>query len=562
MQDTHYIWQILAGVGVFLIGIRMLESGLKQLMGRPFKLFLQKHTGNPIKAIAGGTIVTSLLQSSSAVNFMVLAFVSTGVLTMQNAFAVIMGNNLGSTVSGWIIATIGFKFEIEAFAFPIIGLAGIVWFIFTNKPRLQNICVFLIGFSLLFIGLSYMKNAIGNEEIQHVFSRFAESSNWVFLFIGFIITSITQSSSATVAITLSILNQKLIGFDAAMAVVIGSEVGTSLKLILGSLDGIAVKKRVSTGNIIYNFITTIIAFTLLQQIAFFITEILSVKDPLIGLMIFQSGINLVSIFLFLPFLNPYTRLLEKLFSDTQKTVSVFINKIQPDMPEVAIELLKQETRLFVQRCIQFNLHAFGIYALRTTKNEYGSEYANALLDVPKDFEKKYTLLKQHHGEIQSFYMAFIKQTISPHVAEDVEELIAAVRSSMHASKCIKDMQADLHEMQNTTQEVRYAFYKDLRSETEQFYLQLSGIEAISDPDEIANRLLVMLEENKVHYKHNLHIIYQSEQSHSLPPVDIATMMNMNRELFTSDKSMIMCFKNLLLPKEYQSQFSELPTYQS
>ncbi|MFN3940465.1 MAG: Na/Pi cotransporter family protein, partial [Chitinophagales bacterium] len=276
MLDSSTIWQVLAGVGIFLVGIRMLEMGLKQLMGRGFKLFLQKQTGNPVKAIVGGAFITALLQSSSAVNFMVLAFVSTGVLSLQNAFALIMGNNLGSTVSGWIIVTLGFKFNIEVFAFPLIGIAGICWFIFIANTRLQNVCMFLIGFSFIFIGLGYMNSAIGNEKIQNIFSRFDNSSNGTFLFIGFIITTITQSSSATVAITLSMLHQQLIGFDAAMAVVIGSEVGTSLKLILGSLDGIAVKKRVSAGNIIYNLITTAIAFGLLQQIAFFITETMSV----------------------------------------------------------------------------------------------------------------------------------------------------------------------------------------------------------------------------------------------------------------------------------------------
>src|SRR5688572_24385198 len=119
------IWKSLAGVAIFLLGMKFLEDSLRQLAGRPFKLFLKKQTSNKLKAIGGGAIVTGLLQSSSVVGLMVLAFVGAGVITMQNALAIFLGANLGTTINSWIVALLGFKFNIESFALPITAVAGI-----------------------------------------------------------------------------------------------------------------------------------------------------------------------------------------------------------------------------------------------------------------------------------------------------------------------------------------------------------------------------------------------------------------------------------------------------
>ncbi len=562
MNGEFNIWQVVAGIGIFLIGIQMLETALKNMMSRPFKLFLRKQTGNPLKAIAGGTIVTAVLQSSSAVNFMVLAFVSTGVLTMRNAFAVIMGTNLGTTLDSWIIATVGFKFDIEAFAYPIVGIAGLLIFIYEDRRKLHNILSFLIGFSFLFIGLGLMKDAVENDYIREIFGDFTGRSNWVFLLIGFVLTSVMQSSSATIAITLSILNQQLIEFDSAIAVVIGSEVGTSLKLVLGSLDGVAVKKRVAAGNLVYNLITTVIGFSLLQPISVFITNTLSVKDPLIGLVIFQTGINLMSVLLMLPFLGPYSRLFEKLFSDKKEHYSAFIYKTKPTVPESAIDLLEKETAFFIHRAMHFNLNAFDVEDLQMRDVNGFSEHDKQIKFDSKTFEEQYVILKEHHGEIQSFYIMLSKQSLSAELADEVEQIIAAVRSSMHASKCIKDIHADAIDLKNSSHDIKYAFYNHLKSEIKSIYLKLNEVLSIENKTTIANKLMELLDEIEANYKKNLTTIYDSESIHTISHVELATLININRELFTANKSMVMSLKSLMLTKELSESFSELPTYQA
>lgn len=562
METGFNIWQVIAGVGIFLIGIQMLETSLKNMMSRPFKLFLRNQTGNPFKAILGGTIVTAVLQSSSAVNFMVLAFVSTGVITMKNAFAVILGTNLGTTLSNWIVATIGFNFNIETFAYPIVGIAGIILFIYVNNIKVKNICSLLIGFSFLFIGLGFMKSAVENEAIKSVFLNFEGRSLFVFLIIGFIATSITQSSSATIAITLSILNQHLVNFDSAIAVVIGSEVGTSLKLILGSINGLAVKKRVAVGNFIFNLATTIIGFAFLKQISWFITDGIAIRDPLIGLVTFQTGMNLLNIFLFLPFLNPFSRLLQRLFSDKDEHVSGFIFKTKPTVTAPAMDLMREEAEFFIYRSFSFILHAFNLDELQIKlKKQFKKTETLHKMDA-KSFSEHYEILKKHQGEIQTFYIELIKGTVHANEVSESDQLIASVRSCMHAVKCVKDVHEDLPELKNSSHDIKYLFYEQLRFTTESIYSRFLEIQLIDDKQIVAKELLGLLEVIQTGYKKNLNEIYKAESIYTISHLEISTLININRELFTSHKSMVMCLKNLLLPPDLTESFNELPTYQA
>src|SRR4026209_1063536 len=151
MLESIDIWKMLAGVAIFLLGIKLLEESLQELAGRRFKLFLKKQTENKLKAIGGGAIVTAVLQSSSLVSLMVLAFVGAGIIKMQNALAVILGANLGTTIDSWIVALVGFKLNIENIALPVSGIAGIGFAVFKKQSVWYNWSRFLLGFSFLFV---------------------------------------------------------------------------------------------------------------------------------------------------------------------------------------------------------------------------------------------------------------------------------------------------------------------------------------------------------------------------------------------------------------------------
>ena len=147
MELSFDIWKILAGVAIFLLGMNMLEEALQYLAGRPFKLFLRKHTQHKLKAIGAGAVVTALLQSSSIVNLMLLAFVGSGIIQMQNGLAMMLGSNIGTTFTSWIVATVGFEFNIESFALPVTGIAGIAMVLLNKHSKWFQLSKFFFGFS-------------------------------------------------------------------------------------------------------------------------------------------------------------------------------------------------------------------------------------------------------------------------------------------------------------------------------------------------------------------------------------------------------------------------------
>jgi len=277
MNEAISFWGLLVGVALFLLGIRFMEESLQVLSGRKFKLFLKKQTSNKIKAIGGGAIVTGVLQSSSVVSLLVLTFVGAGIIRMQNALAIILGANLGTTLDSWIVALIGFKLNIENLALPLAGMAGLGFAVFGPQTKAFNLCRFLFGFSLLFVGLGYMKNGMATFVNGIAIEQFANLPLIATFGIGFIITTLIQSSSATIAITLSALYSGILSLPAAMAIVLGSEVGTTIKLFVASIKGTADKKRVAVGNFIFNVFNSGLILLFLLPLQQFITDVIKMS---------------------------------------------------------------------------------------------------------------------------------------------------------------------------------------------------------------------------------------------------------------------------------------------
>lgn len=239
------IWFFIAGLGVFLLGINQMEGGIKSLAGKSFRKYMRSYTRNPFYGILIGTIITAILQSSSVVSLMTIAFVGAGIIPLKNAVGVIFGANLGTTATGWIVASIGFKFPIESFALPVLGVGGILVTLFSNRIFFTELGRFLIGFGALFTGIAFMKDAIDVTNIDaNTITQFSIPVHLYFI-VGVFLTAIIQSSSATMAITLSGLYAGLIPLDIAAAIVVGGSLGTTITVLLGTLGGNSIKKQVA-----------------------------------------------------------------------------------------------------------------------------------------------------------------------------------------------------------------------------------------------------------------------------------------------------------------------------
>ncbi len=311
MNSNPNYWQFLAGTAVFVYAMGLIEDSLKKIAGRPFKKFLQKQTTHHARAITAGAIVTAFLQSSSIVIAMVLSFVGAGIMNIRSALAVMVGANLGTTLDTWVVAILGFKLDLESLSFPILSIALICILFFSNHHQLKNIGSFLVGFAMIFIGLEWMKTSMGHLVNLIDYQAWNGVNVYLFIPLGILMTMLIQSSTTVMAIMLVALQQGLMSFDRCVAIGIGSELGTTLKFLLGSVTGSVDKKRLALGNVVYNIASVIMGTIMLYPLLAIIDEILKIHDPVIGLVAFMSILNFLGILLIYPYLTPFSNWLQK-----------------------------------------------------------------------------------------------------------------------------------------------------------------------------------------------------------------------------------------------------------
>ena len=251
------IFTLLGALGMFLYGMNLMSSGLQKAAGDRLRGLLSAMTSNPFKGVLTGLGITSVIQSSSATTVMVVSFVNAGLLTLAQAIGVIMGANIGTTVTAWLVSWLGFKADISILAVPLMLLG----FIFSNskKNQRQNIGELIVGFCLLFLGLSFMKESVPDLNETPQVLEFVRSwaghgfgSVLIFLAFGTVLTLVLQSSSATMAITLIMLSMGFIPFNMACAMVLGENIGTTITANIAASVGNTQAKRAAMSHTIFN----------------------------------------------------------------------------------------------------------------------------------------------------------------------------------------------------------------------------------------------------------------------------------------------------------------------
>jgi len=258
MHYTFYdLLTLIGSLGLFLYGMKTMSEGLQKATGDTLRSIMAAMTRNRFTGILTGLLITSLIQSSSATTVMVVSFVNAGLLSLYQAITVIMGANIGTTITAWMISIFGFKVSIAAFSIPLIGIS--IPLIFSSKSRNKSIGEFLIGFALLFMGLELLKNSVpdiqGNPEVLNFlakYTNFGFGSILLFLLIGTILTIIVQSSSATMAITLIMCSKGWISYELGAAMVLGENIGTTITANLAAIPTNVSAKRAALSHLIFN----------------------------------------------------------------------------------------------------------------------------------------------------------------------------------------------------------------------------------------------------------------------------------------------------------------------
>jgi phosphate:Na+ symporter len=344
------VGMLAGGLGLFLLAVNMITDGLRLAAGNALRNILGKATRSPGRGIVSGISITAIVQSSSAVTVATIGFVNAGLISMYQALGVIYGANIGTTTTGWLVALIGFNIKIEALALPLIGI-GMIMRLTGGESRRAPLGLALAGFGLFFIGIDVLKDAFAGLATAIDLQRITAdgvSGVLLFLSIGFVITVLTQSSSAAIAITLTAATGGVIGPYAAAAMVIGANVGTTSTAVLSVIGATPNAKRVAAAHVIFNIGTAIIALLLLPIMFGIVTAISNIAGlqdiPVVTLALFHTTFNVLGVLLIWPLTGRLARMLELRFTSTEELESRprYLDKTVAVSPALALNALGLE----------------------------------------------------------------------------------------------------------------------------------------------------------------------------------------------------------------------------
>ena len=317
MDDSFFDFlRLIGSLGLFLYGMKIMSEGLQKFAGDSLRRILTAMTTNRVTGVLTGVLITALIQSSSATTVMVVSFVNAGLLTLTQSIGVIMGANIGTTVTAWLISALGFKVDIAAFSLPLLAFG--IPLLFSGKSSRKSVGEFIFGFSFLFMGLQALKaNApdLGaNPEMLAFVQNYADMGFFsiiLFLFIGAILTMIVQASAATMAITLIMCANGWIDYQLGVALVLGENIGTTITANLAALTGNTQARRAALAHLVFNVFgviwVLILFYPFTNAVSWFVTNVMRISDPSVAvsfkLAAFHTAFNISNTFIMIWFVG-------------------------------------------------------------------------------------------------------------------------------------------------------------------------------------------------------------------------------------------------------------------
>lgn len=367
-MDTFInIFSLLGSLGLFLYGMKIMSEGLEKFAGDRLRSILAAMTKNRIMGVLTGVLITALIQSSSATTVMVVSFVNAGLMTLAQSIGVIMGANIGTTVTAWIISIVGFKVNIAAFAIPLLAIG--MPLIFNKKSSRKSMGEFIFGFSFLFMGLSFLQEAatalnigelVANMLANLPFSYDSYGTFILFVIVGAIVTMIVQASAATMAITLMLfgMNIKGFGFEQAAALAMGQNIGTTITAFMASLTANTQARRAALAHMFFNVFGVVVVLLFFpwacDAISWFVTNFMGTNNDLFKLSTFHTAFNILNTLLLIGFVHQIEALvcwaLPMKEEQEEEYRLKFISAGLLSTAELSILQAKKEINSFAERC--------------------------------------------------------------------------------------------------------------------------------------------------------------------------------------------------------------------
>ena len=350
MSVPSFAGGLVGGIGLFLLGMWLMTDGLKLAAGPALERILARSTGTRLKGLASGVLITALVQSSTAVTIAAIGFVNAGLLALGNALWVLFGANVGTTMTGWLVAVVGLNFKIEALALPMIGIGMVLHF--TGEGRRQGaLGMTLAGFGVLFLGIDILKDTFtdlgsqmtlpGGSGVLGVLAHIGA---------GILLTVLMQSSSAALAVALTAAQGGLIDITPAAAVVIGANIGTTATAIFAALKATSNARRAAAAHVLFNLLTGVVALLLLPWMIDAIEDVRALLEleaaPAVTLALFHTAFNVLGVVLMWPLAEHLAKFLARRFRTTEEDEARprHLDETVLSVPAMALNALIEEVR--------------------------------------------------------------------------------------------------------------------------------------------------------------------------------------------------------------------------
>lgn len=425
--------RLIGSLALFLYGMKIMSEGLQKFAGDSLRKILTAMTTNRVTGVLTGVLITALIQSSSATTVMVVSFVNAGLLTLTQSIGVIMGANIGTTVTAWIISALGFKVDISAFALPLLAFA--IPLFFSGKSSRKSVGEFIFGFSFLFMGLANLKNNAPDLSANPDMLAFVQNytdmgffSILLFLFIGAILTMIVQASAATMAITLIMCANGWIDYHLGVALVLGENIGTTITANLAALTGNTQARRAALAHLMFNLFgvawVLIVFYPFTGAVSWFVTHVMKITDPAVAvsfkLAAFHTAFNISNTFIMIWFVNVIEKTVCGIIRTKQEDEEYRLSYITGGMlstAELSILQAQKEITLFAERTTKM----FGmVKELLYEKDE------NNFLKTYSRVEKYENISDRMEIEIANYLTQVAEGRLSSEGKEEIRVLLRAV----------------------------------------------------------------------------------------------------------------------------------------
>ncbi|GAA0790728.1 Na/Pi cotransporter family protein [Marinobacterium sediminicola] len=403
-MTLEMLGQLFGGIGLFLLGMQLLTNGLKQAAGRSLKAALEHATGSRLKGVVSGALITALVQSSSAVTVATLGFVNAGLLSLAQSVSIIYGSNIGTTMVGWLVALIGFKFKISAFALPLIG-AGMVLRVSGGNSRRAHIGTAIAGFGIFFIGLDFLRASFDGLSNSVPLAELGAGPLALALFVvaGIVLTFLMQASAAVIAIALSLVHTESISLAAAAALVIGANVGTTTTALLASIGATPNAKRISAAHVLFNLLTGLVGLVLLVTLGGLLNQLDPSAFDLVALLaLFHTLFNIAGVLLMWPLTDRMVAFLKKRFRTLEESEAKprYLDSNILTTPSLAVEAINMELARVSRIC-----------------SRMAREAISAERGAAERLQQQYESLNQLVSSIGEFNQELARQNLSVEISE-------------------------------------------------------------------------------------------------------------------------------------------------